>query len=188
MIERRRDQPLGLRRRVLRRQGRAGAHNRLGHPVEQVEFAVAQRVVRERVALLRRQVRRADQMKHREMLGVGTRNTAHRGEFAHPEGGAQRGDAAHPGITIRGVGGIELVTAGDPIQRWVLDDRVVDRKRVIPRDSEDVIDANLLEPPQDILNDGFSHEVTSIRGSRSQRDRDRGVVFRRFAHLGGAIS
>ena len=86
-------------------------------------------------------------MKHREMLGVGTRNTAHRGEFAHPVRGAQRGDAAHPGIPIRGVGGIELVAARDPVQRRVFDDRVVNRERVIPGNSEDVVDANLFEPP-----------------------------------------
>jgi hypothetical protein len=90
-------------------------------------------------------------MKHREMLGVGTRNTAHRGQFAHPVGGAHGSDAAHPGIPIRGVGGIELVTTGNPIQRCVFDDRVIDRKCVVPGDSEDIIDANFLEPSQDIL-------------------------------------
>ena len=82
-------------------------------------------------------------MKNRKMLGVGTRNTAYRGQFAHPVGGAHRADAAHPGIPISGVGGVELVATSDPIDRRVLDDRVIDRKRVIPGDAEDVVDTNL---------------------------------------------
>jgi hypothetical protein len=133
----------------------------LRHPGEQVEFPVAERVVHQRPPLLRRQVGRADQVKNRNMLGVRTRNSTYRGEFAHPVRGAYRADAAHPGIPISGVAGIELVAASDPIDRRVLDDRVIDGKRVIPGDAEDVVDTNLVEPPQHVLNDGFSHEVFS---------------------------
>jgi hypothetical protein len=35
---------------------------------------------------------------------------------------------------------------------------------------------------------GFSHDFTSIRADRFQRDRNRGVAFRRSGHLDGAIS
>jgi hypothetical protein len=81
------------------------------------------------------------------MLGVRTRNSAQRREFAHPICGAQRADPAHPGIPVSGVAGVELVAASDPIDRRVLDDRVIDGKRVIPGDAEDVVDTNLLQAP-----------------------------------------
>jgi hypothetical protein len=45
------------------------------------------------------------------------------------------------------VGGVELVAASDPLDFRVLDDRVIDRKCVIPGDSEDVVDTNLVESP-----------------------------------------
>ena len=159
MVERRGDESFGLRRHVLRRHDRACAHDGLCHPVKQIEFAVAQRVMHERPPLLRRQVGGADQVKNRKVFGVGTRNRAHRGQFAHPVGGAHGADAAHPGIPVSGIAGVELVAASDPIDRRVFDDRVIDPKRVVAGDSEDVIDANLVEAPQDILNDGFRHEV-----------------------------
>ena len=77
------------------------------------------------------------------MLGVGARNRADRAELSHPVGGAHRADATHPGVPISRVGGIKLVAASDPIDRGVLDDRVLDGKREIPGDSEDVVDTNL---------------------------------------------
>jgi hypothetical protein len=84
-----------------------------------------------------------------EMLGIRTRNRAYGGEFAHPVRGAYRTHATHPGIAIGGVGGVQFVAASNPLDRRVLDDRVIDRKRVISGDSEDVVDSNLVEAPQE---------------------------------------
>lgn len=114
MVERSGDEPFGLRRRVLRRHDRGCAHDGDGHPTEEVELTVAQRVVHQRPALLRRQVGRADQVKNSETLGVRTRNGTYRGEFPNPVGRAYRADTAHPRISISGVRRVELVT--HPIQ------------------------------------------------------------------------
>src|SRR5262245_26470307 len=45
----------------------------------------------------------------------------------------------------------------------MLDDRVVDGKRVLPCNAEDVVDTNLVESLQDVLDNTFSHDVISIR-------------------------
>src|SRR6185437_1189785 len=97
-------------------------------------------------------------MKNREMLGVAACNSAYRGEFADPVGGAYRADAAHPGIAVRCVSGVELIAASDTIDRRMLDDRIIDGKRIIPSDAEDIVDTYLVKPPQHITHDAFSHE------------------------------
>jgi hypothetical protein len=115
----------------------------------------------ERPALLCRQVGRADQVKNSEILRVRTRNRAHRCQFTHPVRGTHRADAAHAGIAIGGVAGIKLVAASDPINRRMLNDRVIDGKRVIPGDPEDIVNANLIESSQDVGADGFGHATFS---------------------------
>jgi hypothetical protein len=86
------------------------------------------------------------------MLGIPTRDTAHRGESAYSIGSAHCADAAYPGLPVSCVGGVELVAASDPMDRGVFDDCVVDGKRVFAGDFEDVVDTNL------------THGSTSKRG------------------------
>jgi hypothetical protein len=59
---------------------------------------------------------------------------------------------------VGGVAGIEFVAASDPIDCRMLDNRVIDRTRVIACNSEDFVHTNLVKTPQDILNDSFVHD------------------------------
>ena len=65
-------------------------------------------------------------------------------EFPNPVGSADRADTAHPRISISGVRRVELIAASDPTDRRMLGNRVVDGKRVVPGDSEDVVGTNFL--------------------------------------------
>ena len=99
---------------VFGRQNGAGAGHGLGHGGKGVELAVAQGVVDHPAQALGGDAGHADQMEHGQMLGVGTGHAADGRQFAHAVGGAQRGLAAHPGVAVGGVGGVEFVGAADP--------------------------------------------------------------------------
>jgi hypothetical protein len=101
MIERRGNQPLGLAGDVLRGQDGAGAYHRLGHFPKQVELAVAQRMVHQRVSRLRGQARHSHQVKQREVLGACPGDAVDRAQFAHAVGRAHGPDAANAGVSVK---------------------------------------------------------------------------------------
>jgi len=80
-------------------------------------------------------------------------------ELADAVGRAESIDALDARITICGVGDVELVAAAGPADVGVVADRVVDRERIIPRHSKDMVYANIAEPREDVLDNGFGHDA-----------------------------
>src|SRR6202041_797348 len=128
---------------------------------EQIIFTIAKRMVHQGAGMLHRGFGRAYQMEHRQMLGIGAGDARKCCKLADAIGGADGRGPPDAGIAVRGVGGVELVTAADPAHLRVLADGVVHRKGEIPGNTEDIADANLLEALQDILNDGNGHGGSS---------------------------
>jgi len=94
VIEGRCDQPLGLSDAVVRGHDRSCTDHRLGYLVEQIELAVAQRVVNAAMRRLHCAGRHADQMEYRQVLGISAGDAVDRAELAHAVGGAECGHAA----------------------------------------------------------------------------------------------
>jgi len=49
-------------------------------------------------------------------------------------------------IAVRGIGCVNFVAAANPPQVLVGGDCVIQRKSEVPRDAEDILDANILQP------------------------------------------
>lgn len=67
---------------------------------KQIKFAIAEGVMDQPASRLRRQVRHTDEVKHRNVLGIGTGDSIRRAQLAHAVGGTDRSDAANQCLVI----------------------------------------------------------------------------------------
>jgi len=108
------------------------------HLIEEIELAVAEGVVDDCSIPLHRPARLGGQMDDRHMLGVGAGDAGERIEFAWAK---RRIDSRQPldaGVTVRRIGGVDLVARADEVDVLVLADRVGDRKGEVAGNAEDV--------------------------------------------------
>jgi hypothetical protein len=164
VVERRRDEAFGLVCDVLRSHDRAGAHDRFGRLGEDVEFAGSQRVVNQGAARLGRNGRHTDQVKDREVLGIGARDAVQRAQFTDAVGRADCADAADSGVTVGGIGCIQLIAAPNPVDVRIVDDGIVHGKGVVPGDPEDIVNPNGFQASKDVLDHCFRHCNPPVSG------------------------
>jgi hypothetical protein len=100
------DQPLGFSDAVVRGHDRSGTDHRLGHLVEQIELAIAQRVVNEAMRRLHCAGRHADQIEYRQVLGISAGDAVDRAELAHAVSGVESGHTADAGVAVGRIGGV----------------------------------------------------------------------------------
>ena len=91
------------------------------------------------------------------MLGIGAGNAVNRAKLTHAVGCAEGADTLDAGIAIGGIGGVEYVAAADPADVRIITDRVVDRECIVSWHSKDVVDANVVQPQEDMLDYGCGH-------------------------------
>lgn len=165
VVERSFDQPLRFGGDVVRGHDRAGAHHGVGHLAEKVELPVAQCVVHQRPGRLHLGGGHPGEMEHRQVLGVGARDRVERAQFADAIGGAQRRQPTDPGIPVRGVARVELVAAPDPRDVGVVDDRVLDWEGEVARDTEDGVDADVVEAVEHVFDHCLRHRSAAFPSS-----------------------
>jgi hypothetical protein len=91
-------------------------------------------------------------MDDREVFSIGPANTANRAEFADAVGGAQSRHAVVTSVAIGSVGGVEFIATSDPSEVSVRGDGIVDRKREVPGNTEDIPYANVMQARENVLN------------------------------------
>jgi hypothetical protein len=96
-------------------------------------------------------------MDDREVFSIGPANAANRAEFADAVGGAQSCYAMSSSIAIGGVRGVEFIATSNPSKVSVRGDGIVDRKREVPGNTEDVPYANVMQARENVLDDGLGH-------------------------------
>ncbi len=103
------------------------------------------------------------QVKHRQIFRVRAGNRADRTELTDAVGGADGPDTANAGISVGRVGGVEFVAGANPVDVGMRNDGVLYGEREITRHTEDVGDTDVLEPAEDILDDGWcgGHGISS---------------------------
>jgi hypothetical protein len=119
--------------------------------------AVAQGVVNRGPGLLNRHGGHAGEVDDRHVFRVGTGDGVDRAQFADTVGRAERGDPMDPRVAVGRVAGVQFVAATHPFDAGMLDDRVLNRKCVIAGDTEDVVDSDVLQAPEDVLDHCFGH-------------------------------
>jgi hypothetical protein len=95
----------------------------------------------------------AHEVEHRQALGIGTGDAVDGTEFTDAVSRANSANPANTRIAVSGVGGIEFVAAADPAHLFTEADGVVNGKRKIAGDAEDVSDTDLTQSGQNILDD-----------------------------------
>jgi hypothetical protein len=108
-------------------------------------------VVHERAGFLRALIGHAHEVEHRQALGIGTGDAVIGTEFTDAVSRANSANPANTRIAVSGVGGIEFVAAADPAHLLAEADGVVNGKRKIAGDAEDVSDTDLTQSGQNIL-------------------------------------
>jgi hypothetical protein len=86
----------------------------------------------ERVRRLNGHVRHADEVKHRQMLGIRASDRGDRAKLADAVGRADRADPIDSSVAVRGVRRVQLITTRDPTDFRVLANCVVDGEREVP--------------------------------------------------------
>lgn len=148
------DDALELIDGVVRRQARADAGGRRRERLEVAIDAIAQRVVGHQLLMGDAAGGRADQVEHGKAVRLAAHDAIQRTELAHAIGGAEDGRALAPGIAVCGVGGIELIGAGNPRQRRARLDCIVDGEGIIAGYAEGSVDAELGETLDGVFCDG----------------------------------
>src|SRR5580692_6021854 len=111
--------------------------------------------------------RHSDEMDDREVFSIGPANAANRAEFADAVGGAQSRYAVDTSVAIGSVGGVEFIATANPSKVSVRGDGIVDRKREVPGNTEDVPYANVMQPGENVLYYRRFHAfLLSLRGIR----------------------
>jgi hypothetical protein len=154
--------PVDLRGRGRRGQCRSSAGDLGVHVEEVAELPVPERVVHDPLRDLGAAGRRADHVHDGHEFGVAAGDRVDRAQFADAEGGAERGDPAHPAVAVGGVTGVELVRAAGPLDVLVRDDVVEQAERVVARYAEDAIHAELGQPVEQVVADGVGRDHQSV--------------------------
>ncbi len=113
-----------------------------------LEVAVAEGVVHDTAGALGILGRRADDVDHRDVLGVTAGNGIGRRQFADAEGGDQGGHTPQPAVAVGGVTGVELVGAADPVDLRVSQDVVEKLQLIVAGNAEDLGHPEFGEPVQ----------------------------------------
>jgi hypothetical protein len=87
-----------------------------------------------------------------KVFSVGPANPANRAEFADAVGGAQSRYAVVTSVAIGSVGGVEFIATSNPSKVSVRGDGIVNRKREVPSNTEDVPYANVMQTREHVLN------------------------------------
>src|SRR5580692_5331922 len=90
-------------------------------------------------------------MDDREVFSIGPANAANRAEFADAVGGAQSRYAVVTSVAIGSVGGVEFIATSNPSKVSVRRDGIIDRKREVPGNTEDVPYADVMQAREDVL-------------------------------------
>ena len=100
---------------------------------------------------------------HRQPFGGGAGHTVQRGVGADVEGGQDRRRAIDPGVSLGGIGRVELVATTDLLDVLVLQELIKQDEVVVPGDHEVVLQPDLLEPGREVLPHGeVSHDLRSF--------------------------
>ena len=127
--------------------GAADAAKHLGLRVKVLHAMVQQRIVEP----LAHAGRAADDH-HRRLLGIGPGDRVAQAQPAHAIGDADRPDAVEAGVGVGGEPGAVLPRAADQVDRALLQHRV-ERQHVVAGDAENVADAEILEPADQVVAD-----------------------------------
>jgi hypothetical protein len=165
MIERRGDQAFGFGNAVFRCHNGLGANHGFRHPRKQSEFAVAKGVMHQAALALHPAGRHSDEMNDREVFSISSANTANRAELADAVGGAQGRYAVDTSVAIGGVRGVEFIATSNPSKVSVRGDGIVDRKREVPSNTEDVPYANVMQARKNVLYYRRSHAFLLLSAS-----------------------
>ena len=115
----------------------------------------------------------SDDMENRNTMSFGAHHAVDGTEFADGVRGGEHSGAAAAGITVGGVGGVELVGADHPLHPAGKLDGVINREGVVAGNSKGAVDAEIGEAANDIFNNGkiFRHSrilpIASERGNFS---------------------
>jgi hypothetical protein len=90
-----------------------------------------------------------------KVLRISATDSCKCAEFSDAVGRAESAEAFDAGVTIGGVSGVEFVATTDPTHLRVVADGVVERKRKITGDAEDIWNTNIFEARKNMLNDRF---------------------------------
>jgi hypothetical protein len=108
--------PVDFLRRGARIQDRLRRGDFTEHPLEAQEITVEEGVVQRGAALHRCTRGHAGYVHDGYVFGVTAGDTVNRRQLTHPVGSDERaGAAADPGVSVRGVGGVELVGRSRPV-------------------------------------------------------------------------
>ena len=102
---------------------------------------IAEVVVSDQLEVLDAFAGHSDDVEDRNAVRLGAHDAVDRRQFAHPIGGGQDRRAADAGVAVGGVGGIEFVGAGHPLQTADDLDGVVHREGIVAGNPEDLVDA-----------------------------------------------
>ena len=105
----------------------------------------------ETVCRLNSACRHSDEMDDGEVFSIGAANAANRAEFADAVGGAQSRYAMGTSVAIGSVGGVEFVAASNPSKASIRGDSIVDRKREVTGNTEDVLYTNVMQARENVL-------------------------------------
>lgn len=89
-----------------------------------------------------------------EVLGVSAGNGVENAQPADGEGDSAGADATRSGVAVRGIAGVELVTASDKAEARFGDEMVEEGEVEVTGDSEDVGDADLDEAAGEVTAEG----------------------------------
>jgi hypothetical protein len=142
---------------ILRMHDRMRADNRLGHPLKEVVFPIAESVVHHCAASLDAHRGGTDEMEQREMLSVCAGNSIDGAELSHAICRTDGAKALDAGVAIGSIGCVQLVTATNPAHARIFGDRVTRGKRKVSRNTEYIRDADRLQPGEHMLNDSHRH-------------------------------
>jgi hypothetical protein len=177
MIESRGDQAFGFGNAVFRCHNGLGTNHGFRHPGKQSEFAVAKGVMHQAALALHPAGRHSDEMDDREVFSIGPANTANRAEFADAVGGAQSRYAVVTSVAIGSVGGVEFIATSNPSKVSVRGDGIVDRKREVPGNTEDVLYTNVMQARENVLYHRRFHAfLRLLRGIRDPVRRLFGIM------------
>lgn len=121
---------------------------------EPLEVGVAEGVVQHGSAAFGGPCGTDRDVQQRDVLGVAAGHRVDRAELAHPVRRQQRPEAGDPGVPVGRVRGSQFVGGADPGHAGVGEDAVQEREVVVAGDAEDVGDAEVGEPVQQVVGHG----------------------------------